>query len=72
MPSAGDVDLGVYIRYRLDGSMSDLWRLTAKRKTMERLILEALFADECALMAHQDNPLQALSTNFPTHPRCLA
>ena len=72
MPSAGDVDLGVYIRYRLDGPMSDVLRLTAKRKTMERLILETLFADECALMAHQDNPLQALWTNSPTHPRSLA
>uniref|UniRef100_A0A5F8GN97 RNA-directed DNA polymerase n=1 Tax=Monodelphis domestica TaxID=13616 RepID=A0A5F8GN97_MONDO len=47
-----DLDLGVYIKYRLDGSLFNLRRLTAKTKTTERLILEALFADDCALMAH--------------------
>ena len=59
-----DLDLGVYIRYRLDGSLFDLRRLTAKTKTMERLILEALFADDCALMAHQETHLQTIVDKF--------
>ena len=64
MPSARDVDLGVYITLRLDGSLSDLRHLTAKRKKNERIILEALFADDCTLMTHQDNPLQAIVDKF--------
>ena len=59
-----DLDLGVYIRYRLDGSLFDLRRLKAKTKTMERLILEALFADDCALMAHLENHLQTIVDKF--------
>ena len=33
-----DVDRGVYLRYRLDGSLFDLRRLNAKTKMLERLI----------------------------------
>uniref|UniRef100_K7DZQ5 Reverse transcriptase domain-containing protein n=1 Tax=Monodelphis domestica TaxID=13616 RepID=K7DZQ5_MONDO len=61
-----DLDLGVYIKYRLDGSLFDLRRLTAKTKTTERLILEALFTDDCALMAHQENHLQTIVDRFST------
>uniref|UniRef100_A0A5F8G576 RNA-directed DNA polymerase n=1 Tax=Monodelphis domestica TaxID=13616 RepID=A0A5F8G576_MONDO len=61
-----DLDLGVYIKYRLDGSLFDLRRLTAKTKTTERLILEVLFADDCALMAHQENHLQTIVDRFST------
>ncbi|XP_056669384.1 uncharacterized protein LOC130456524 [Monodelphis domestica] len=61
-----DLDLGVYIKYRLDGSLFDLRCLTAKTKTTERLILEALFADNCALMAHQENHLQTIVDRFST------
>ncbi|XP_056681282.1 uncharacterized protein LOC130458733 [Monodelphis domestica] len=61
-----DLDLGVYIKYRLNGSLFDLRCLTAKTKTTERLILEALFADDCALMAHQENHLQTIVDRFST------
>ncbi|KAL8566905.1 hypothetical protein ACOMHN_008762 [Nucella lapillus] len=47
-----DIDDGVYIRYIMDGSLFDLRHLNAKTTTIEKLILEALFADDCALMAH--------------------
>ncbi|KAL8624073.1 hypothetical protein ACOMHN_019495 [Nucella lapillus] len=47
--SVRDIEDGVYIRYRMDGSLFDLRRLSAKTKTIEKLILEALFADDCAL-----------------------
>ena len=50
-----DLDLGIYIKYYLDGSMFDLLCLTAKTKTLERCITKALFTDDCALMAHQEN-----------------
>ena len=51
-------------RYRLDGSLFDLTRLTAKTKTLERLLLEALFADDCALMAHNEHHLQVIVDVF--------
>ena len=59
-----DLNLGVYIKYRLDGSLFDLRRLSARRKTLEKLILEALFADDCALMAHKENHLQVIVDRF--------
>jgi len=62
--AVSDLNLGIYIRYRLDGSLFDLRRLTAKTKTLERLIIEALFADDCALMAHEENHLQKTVNNF--------
>ena len=57
----GHIGMGIYITYRLDGSLR---RLPAKTKTLERLITEALFADDCARMAHQENHLQTISDRF--------
>ena len=45
-----DLESGVSIRYRLDVSLFDLRRLTAKTKSLFDLIQEALFADDCALV----------------------
>ncbi|KAM9318546.1 LOW QUALITY PROTEIN: latent-transforming growth factor beta-binding protein 4 [Pholidichthys leucotaenia] len=59
-----DLELGIYIRYRLDGSLFDLRCLAAKTKVLERLIAEALFADDCALMAHEENHLQTIVNRF--------
>ena len=59
-----DLDLGVYLRYRLDGSLFDLRRLNAKTKVVERMIMEALFADDCALMAHKETDLQLIANRF--------
>ena len=47
------LDEGVYIHYHFDGSVFSLHQLTAKSKTLTDLIQAALFADDCALMAHQ-------------------
>ena len=58
------VACGIYIRYRLDGSLFDLRRLTAKTKTLKRLLVEALFADDCALMAHSEHHLQVVVDKF--------
>ena len=59
-------DLGseVYNQYRLDGSLSDLHRLTAKTKSLFDLIQEALFADDCALVTHEDSDLQLMLDCF--------
>lgn len=59
-----DLDLGIYIRYFLDGSLFDLRRLTAKTKTLERLLLEALLADDCAIIAHNVHHLQVIVDEF--------
>ncbi|KAL8573948.1 hypothetical protein ACOMHN_029395 [Nucella lapillus] len=64
-----DIEDGVYIRYRMDGSPFDLRRLSAKTKTIEKLILEALFADDYALMAHTESTLQLIVNNhLRVHP----
>ena len=55
---------GVYIRYRLDGSLFDLHRLTAKTKSKEMLLQEILFADDCALLAHTEYDIQMMMDSF--------
>ena len=55
-----DLDRGIYLRYRLDGSLFDLRRLNARTKTIERLVHDALFADDCALIAHMEPDLQII------------
>ena len=59
-----DLDRGIYIKYRLNGSLFDLSRLRAKTKRVERLVTEALFADDCALMAHTEVDLQLIVSKF--------
>ena len=63
-----DLDLGIYIRYRLDGSQFDLRRLTANTKTLEMLLLEGLFPDDCALMAHNVHHKQVIVDVFCPSP----
>ncbi|XP_076063461.1 uncharacterized protein LOC143038321 [Oratosquilla oratoria] len=58
-----ELDLGVYLRLRFESSVFDLRRLNAKAKTTEKLILEALFADDCALMPHKESDLQLIVDN---------
>ena len=55
---------GVYVRYRLDGSLFNLRRLQAHTKTNERLIRDLLFADDAALVAHTEQALQRLTSCF--------
>ena len=61
-----DLKTRICIRYRLDGSLFDLScrRLRPQTKTVERVIIEALFADDCALLAHSEADLQAIVNKF--------
>ena len=51
------LEKGVYIRYRLDGSLFDLRWLTVKTKSLQTLLQEILFADDGALVAHAEQDL---------------
>lgn len=62
---------GMYIRYCFDGSLFDLRRLKANRKTLQTLIQEDLFADNCALMAHKDRDLQLMHDRFSEASKLL-
>ena len=64
-----DDDEGVYVRYRLNGSLFNLLRLQAHTKTQERLIQNLLFADDAALFAHTERALQRLTSCFADVPR---
>ncbi|GFR75558.1 ubiquitin carboxyl-terminal hydrolase 24 [Elysia marginata] len=55
---------GVYVRYRLDGSLFNLRRLQAHTKTQERLIRDLLFAGDAALVAHTEQALQRITSCF--------
>ncbi|GFS09928.1 low-density lipoprotein receptor-related protein [Elysia marginata] len=55
---------GVYVRYRLDGSLLKLRRLQAHTKTQERLIRDLLFADDAAIVAHTEQALQRITSCF--------
>ena len=55
---------GIYIRFRSDGSLFNLRQLLAHTKTVEQLITELLFADDCVLLAHTEAALQRLVNHF--------
>ena len=59
LPEANeDLPDGIYIRFRTDGSLFNLRRLLARTKTIEKLITELPFADDCAILAYKEEALQ--------------
>ena len=59
-----DLPDGIHIRFRTDGSLFNLRRLLARMKTVDELITELLFADDCALLAHTGEVLQHIVNRF--------
>ena len=59
-----DLPDGIYNRFRTDGSFFKLRHLLARTKTIEELITEMLFADDCALLAHTEETLQHFVNRF--------
>lgn len=62
--SCKNLEKGIYLKYRMDGSLFDLRRLQAKTKTSTVLLREALFADDCSLNAHSEEDLQIMLDHF--------
>lgn len=61
-----NLDLGIYIKNRTEGSVFDLRRLNARTMTSKKfvIVIDALFAYDCALMAHQEEHLQTNLNSF--------
>ncbi|XDV29424.1 hypothetical protein PO909_032554 [Leuciscus waleckii] len=55
---------GVHLHTRSDGRLFNLTRLKAKTKVLSVLIREMLFADDAALVAHTEEELQQLLSQF--------
>lgn len=60
MKDLDEVD-GVYIRFRMDGSLFNLRRLQANTTTQARLIRELLFANDTWLLAHTESSPQRIT-----------
>ena len=59
-----DLPDGTCIRFRTDGSLCNLRRLLERTKTIEQLITELLFADDCTLLTHTEEASQHIVNRF--------
>lgn len=59
-----DIDLKIYIRYYLGRSHFRLCRLSVWTKTMQKFIVDLLFANDCAIIAHKKNYLHVITNYF--------
>ena len=53
-----EVDRGIYVCYRMDGSLFDLKRLNTRTKTFQNLSQEALFANDFDVIVHTEADIQ--------------
>ena len=53
-----DGDIGIGIRYRMDGNLFNLRRLQAKTKVMTDIIQNFLYVDDCDLNAGSEGDMQ--------------
>ena len=63
-----DLPDGIFIRFRTNGSLSNLRRLLARTKTTEELITELLFTDNCAFLAHTEKAQQHIVSSSLMQP----
>ena len=59
-----EIENGVHITTRSYGKLFNLARLRAKTKTRKELVTELLFADDTALIAHDEAQMQRMVTVF--------
>ena len=59
-----EIEDGIFINTRSDGQLFRLSRLRAKTKTRRELVTELLFADDTALVAHDEEQLQNMVNVF--------
>lgn len=57
-------DKGIYLQSRSDGSIFNLRRFNAKTKVKDILSRDLLFADDCALVAHNLEDIQSIMDCF--------
>ena len=57
-------DPGIQITYRTDGGIFNKQRLKAKTKVNKALVRDLLYADDCAIVAHSAEELQALTDSL--------
>ena len=55
---------GAMIRLRSNGGLFNLHRLKARTKVSSLLLRELLFADDCALITHNEDELQSILNDF--------
>ena len=59
-----DLADGIYIRFPTNGSLFNVRRLLARMETIEELITELLFADDCAFLFHTEKAIQYIVNSF--------
>ena len=59
-----DLPDGIYTRFRTDGRVFNFRRLLTRTKTVEELITELLFANDCALLAQKEETLDHIVNSF--------
>ena len=59
-----DLPDSIYIHFRTENSLFNLRHLLTRTKTIEELITELLFANDCNLLAHMEEALQHIINHF--------
>ena len=59
-----DLPDGIYIRFRTDGSLFNLWGLLARTKTIEELILSCCLLTTASFLPTQRKPYSTLVNRF--------